>query len=246
MRQAMDPDRWGLRRIEVPAREIIDYGLGRGLSMIEPEVPAWSAEIAAQVRHRIVDNADTGAGHFLDKLVNQLDGAPRAAYLLTAELLALRVLPLGNVTSKHKLSSITTVLAWLDPPAELPDDLRAALGGDGLVNGGVGFNVLVWQQLAWLLVLIEHWCALSEQQRRDALQDPWTFRSFVDQQDTGQVAIRNSLLYLAFPNTFLPIVSQPDKIAIRNSFAGVIGGGTGNDPISIDRDLHAIYTTQLK
>lgn len=246
MSYAMDDDRWGLSAIEIPAREIIEYGLGQGRSLIEPEIAAWNAETAADLRHRIVDNPDAGSGTFVGKLRGQLAGASRATHLLAAELLAFHVLPLGNVGGERKLERVSTVVSWLDPPATLPEELKRALGGPGIFNGGVGFNVQIWQQLSWLLTFIEHWHQLPEQDRREALQDPWKFRAIVDDQDTGQVAIRNSLLYLAFPRTFLPIVSQPDKMAIRNAFAGVIGGRTGKDPISIDRDLHAIYTKQLE
>jgi 5-methylcytosine-specific restriction enzyme B len=246
MSYAMDEDRWGLRQIEVPAREIIDHGLGQGRSIIDPDVPAWQAETAVDLRHRIVDNADAGSGTFLGKLRGQLNGAPRGTYLLAAELMALHALPLGNIGGQRKLERVTTVLSWLDQPSDLPEDLRQALSGPGVFNGGVGFNVQVWQQLAWLLSFVEHWHGLAEEDRREALRDPWRFRGIVDRQDTGQLAIRNSLLYLAFPRYFLPIVSQSDKVAIRNAFAGVIGGKTGNDPISIDRDLHAIYVKQVE
>lgn len=36
----------------------------------------------------------------------------------------------------------------LQPPASLPPDLHGALGMPGVFNGGVGFNVQIWRQLA--------------------------------------------------------------------------------------------------
>lgn len=242
----MDADRWGLRRIEIPAREIIDYGLGQGRSVIETGVPAWSAETAVDLRRRIVDNADAGARDFMGKLRGQLQGASRSGHLMTAELLALHVLPLGNISGDRKLERVSTVLSWLDPPPELPGGLGEALAGPGLFNGGVGFNMQVWQQLTWLLTFVERWQGLADEQRREALRDPWVFRAIVDREDTRQVAMRNSLLYLAFPDTFLPIVSQSDKLAIRNRFAGLIGSSSGSDAVAIDRDLSAIHAEQVQ
>lgn len=237
----IDADRWGLRRIEVPAREVIDYGLGQGLSLIEPDVRAWGADIAAELRHRIVDNADAAPGSFKDRLRTQLRGASRASHLLCAELLALQCLPLRNIGGAGKVERVEMVLSWLSLPAELPEELANALNGPGLFHGGVASNSGVAGQLGWLVTFVEYWCGLPADRRRAALSDPWAFRAVVDEEQTGQLAMRNSLLYLAFPRTFLPIVSQQDRLAIRNRFAELIGGSSGNDAVSIDRDLHAIH-----
>lgn len=241
MTYEFDDDRWGLARIERPARRIIDAGLGEGRSVIEPDVPAWSSETTADLRARVVSSADSSGIPFMDKLRAELQGAPRATYLLTAELLALHVLPLSNVRGPKKVGRVDAVLSWMQPPAVLPADLCEALDGPGVLNGGVGFNVQIWNQLAWLLTFVERWHTLDEAGRNAALKEPWTFRELVHNLDTGQVAIRNSLLYLAFPDVFLPIVRQPDKVAIRNAFAEAIGGTTGDDPVTIDRDLFKIH-----
>ncbi|WP_090014330.1 AAA family ATPase [Lentzea albidocapillata] len=236
-----DEDRWGLRRIEAPARRIIDAGLGESRSAIEPEVLAWDAPVVVELRRRIVDNADAGRGTFLKKLREQLAGADREVVLLMAELLALHALPLGNLSGAVKTGRVTTVLSWKEPPAVVPEDISLGLEGPGVFHGGVGFNVQIWQQLGWLLSFVEQWHELSPSDRQTALGEPWTFREFVDRQDTGQLAIRNSLLYLAFPDTFLPIARQADKVAIRNAFESEIGGRTGADAVAVDRDLSAIY-----
>jgi 5-methylcytosine-specific restriction protein B len=247
MPNEMDPDRWGRAQIEIPARRIIDAGLGEGRSLLEPAIPAWNTDTAVELRTRVIDNANTGKGAFLDKLRRQLSGAPRAVSLLAVELLALHVLPLGNVSGKTKLRRVSTVLSWIDPPARLPDDLRDALDGPGIFNGGVGFNVQIWQQLGWLLAFIEEWNTLPPADRKAALEDPWTFRAFVHEHETGQKGIRNSLLYLAFPRVFLPIASQPDKKRIRDTFAEAESGEpTGDDGISVDRDLRTIYDRQSR
>src|ERR1043165_7734971 len=97
------------RRLEQAAREILDYGLGQGQSLVEPESQAWREEIVSDVRLRIGENANAGEGTFLEKLQAQLDGAPREAYLLVAELRALQVLPLGNLTAATKLNHVQSV-----------------------------------------------------------------------------------------------------------------------------------------
>ncbi len=239
------PAGWGNPEIEAAARRILDTGLGKGQSVIEPAVAAWLPEVAADMRRRVVDTPDEGSGPFLVKLQAQLDGAPRATYLLTAELLYLQVAPLSNVTGDTKKRRIRSVLSWLQPPAQLPPDLDAALGVPGVLNGGVGFNVQIWRQMGWLLSFVEHWWRQPDDDRATALTDPWAFREIMATMSADQPGIRNALLYLAFPHTFFPIVNQDHKRAIRNAFAAIIGGATGNDPVSIDRDLEGIRARHL-
>ncbi|MGH7745285.1 MAG: hypothetical protein ACREQ5_10875, partial [Candidatus Dormibacteria bacterium] len=148
---------WGVPEVEEAARRILDAGLGQGRSAVEPATPAWTAEVAADLRHRLIDNADAGAEAFLTKLRTQLAGAPRATVLLAAELLFLHVVPLCNITAKAKRNRIGTVLSWLQPPASLPPDLEKALGVSGVFNGGIGFNVQIWRQVGWLLSFVEDW-----------------------------------------------------------------------------------------
>ncbi|MGH3963040.1 MAG: McrB family protein [Pseudonocardiaceae bacterium] len=237
---------WGSAEIEAAARRILDAGLGKGESLIEPAVAAWLPAVAADMRRRIVDNPDEGSGTFLGKLRVQLDGAPRATYLLTAELLYVQVAPLSNVMGDTKKRRIRSVLSWLQPPAQLPADLDAALGATGAFNGGIGFNVQIWRQVGWLLSFVEHWWRQSDDDRATALTDPWAFREIVAAMAVDQPSIRNALLHLAFPRTFFPIVNQDHKRAIRNAFASIIGGATGNDPVSIDRDLENIRIRHLE
>lgn len=245
MSASLPPGVWGNLQIEAAARRVLDAGLGEGRSVIEPEVATWAPDVAADLRHRVIDNADAGSGGFVQKLETQLDGAARATYLLAAELLYVQAAPLWNVTAEAKQARITSVLSWLHPPAHLPADLDAALNVVGVFNGGVGFNVGIWRQVGWLLSFVEHWWHQPERDRAEALPEPWAFREIVATMPADQPGIRNSLLYLAFPRTFLPIVNQDHKRAIRNAFAPVIGGPSGNDAVSVDRDLQAIRTKQL-
>ncbi len=138
-----------------------------------------------------------------------------------------RSFPLANVGADTKRERIRSVLSWLQPPAQLPEDLDTALRRPGVLNGGVGFNVQIWRQVGWLLSFIEHWWSQPEPDRQSALEQAWTFRTVVSAMPADQPGIRNALLYLAFPRTFFPIVNRDHKRAIRNAFAPVIGGPMG-------------------
>jgi 5-methylcytosine-specific restriction protein B len=232
---------WRAPQVEAAARKILDAGLGRGTSSIEPNVQSWEPESAQELYTRIVENEDTSRNTFQHKLRLELAGASRATHLLTAELMYLHVLPLQNVTPKTKQQRISTMLSWLRPPAALPADLEDALGTRGAFSGGAGFNLRIWRQIGWLVSFVEHWWSQPEEVRRVAFRDPWAFQEIVDSLENDQPGIRNSLLYLAFPDTFFPIASQKHKRAIRNAFAALIGGPSGEDAASIDHDLAAVY-----
>lgn len=47
---------WGDPETEAAGRRILDAGLGHGRSVIELAVAAWTPEVAADLRHRIIDN----------------------------------------------------------------------------------------------------------------------------------------------------------------------------------------------
>lgn len=241
-----DPGSWGDPVIETAADRVLRVGLGSAVSAIDPRVHAWSAEVAADLRHRIIDEAYRGTGTFVEKLEQQLAGAQHATFLLCAELLFLQVVPLSNVGPDTKQGRISKVLAWSGQSYRLPDDLEAALGRNGVFNGGIGFLVQVWNQVGWMLAFVEHWCRQPDDRRAQALEDPWEFRRLIADMDKDQPGIRNSLLFLAFPRTFFPIVNQNHKRDIRNAFAAIIRGATGLDAVSIDRDLATIRARQLE
>ena len=237
---------WGNPEIETAARHILNAGLEDGRSAIEPDSFSWRPTAAADLRRRLIDNADFGSGTFLEKLAGQLKGAARETILLTAELLYLQVVPLSNIKASTKHQRISTVFSWLEPPASLPAALDRALDARGVYNGGTGFNVQIWRQLGWLLSFLDHWWSVPESPRAEALRDPWMFRNVVLDVPADQPGIRNALLYLMFPQTFSPIVNQTHKRDIRNAFATVIGGPSGNDVVAIDRDLAAIRERQVQ
>ncbi|TDE26361.1 AAA family ATPase [Actinomadura sp. 6K520] len=237
---------WGNPEIERAARKILDEGLGKGLSAIEPDQRAWSRATASDLHARITASPDVGSGTFLTRLRDQLSGSSRATHLLCAELMYLQALPLTNVGADRKRANVKAVLAWTEPPITLPSELDDALGARGVFNGGMGFTVMLWSQLGWLLSFVEHWWEQPQETRAAALEDPWAFRDVVASIKTDQPGIRNSLLHLAFPDTFFPIVNQDHKRAIHRTFVSLIAGPSGDDPISIDRDLLAIRNEQVR
>lgn len=230
----------GYPEIETAAWAILGAGLRGEPSALDPSVSTWTSAAAEEILRRVQGNPDVSDNTFLAKLERQLDGAPRAAILLAAELLYLQCGPLWNLRADTKRNLVNTVLSWTNPPTALPDDLDSALDESFVFNGSQGFTSGRRHQFNWLCRLVQTWVSLPEATRAAALSDPWEFGRALRRTPKDSTGIRYSLGYLAWPGYYEHIVSKTHKRAIRDTFAHVIGGPAGNDEESIDRDLHAI------
>lgn len=229
-------DRPGAAQVESAARLVIAHGFADDDSAFTPGRAIWTASHANALVESFVNKPDTGDGGFMTKLLAQLAGAPSESYQLMAELLYLNVLPLTDYYGNTKREQVKKLLERCDEPVEIPDRLSTALDG-GVFNGGIGFKTGRWQQLSFLVQLVQFWKSQPPASRAAAPNDPWTFRDLIMSAPGPKVpAQRNALLYLAFPTTFLPIASVDQKKKIRAAFLEYIDVESSD----IDRDLAQI------
>lgn len=186
------------------------------------------------------ENADLGDRGFLEKLEDQLRGQDDDVIVFAAELLWVHVLPLDRIKPQTKIDRIERVLSWAPSRPQLPTWMVEALTFYGAFGGGTGFNMLIWQQMLWLCRFVATWTTASPGDRTRALEDPWAFGELAARAPDDQPAMRGSLEYLVWPGYFEPIVNFQHRRRIRNAFAHEIGGSTGDDELSVDRDLHAL------
>jgi 5-methylcytosine-specific restriction protein B len=224
------------RRVAVSeaASAVLHGGLRRQPSVLDGRTVTWTAETATELRDAI---ASSGSGAtFRERLIAQLTGRSRAVVLLAAEMCFIQRLPLMNVRASTKLALMQDVVDLLPDRPSVPEVVAAALATPGSFHGGQGFNTQIPQHIQWLCEFILHWDGLDTDARAGAIDDPWRFRDHV--LDAGAVvpAIQNSLLALAFPETFESIVSAADKKSIRDAFAPVLSAPSGD----VDADLLAI------
>jgi 5-methylcytosine-specific restriction protein B len=224
--------------VEKAAREVLDTGLRHGGSAFTPDRAIWTTEAADELDRAYVQRPEVGGGgNFLQKLRAQLHGADPAAIQLAAELLYLNAVPLSNVSGQAKRSRINGVLSWLPEPVEIPPGLDSALDS-GVFSGGVGFNTMLWSQLVHLVAFVQDWWQQPAAAREEALADPWAWKAFVESVGGGNApSQRNALKYLAFPETFQPIVNVSHRQRIREAYKSLLPGTSGD----IDRDLRAIH-----
>lgn len=224
--------------VETIGRRIIDSGLGKDDSLLTPGQPIWTVANLDELIKDYVDRPDSGSGGFFEKLKHQLADSSPAAVQLFAELLILNTLPIVNLGGALKVKQVGNVLGMSSVAVAIPDDVEAALLAGGVFNGGQAFTTYRWAQIVFLIQFVRHFKALPEQRQIDALDDPLIFRDEVNAVPTGQAAQRQSLLYLAFPHFYLPIVNVEHRKLIRDSFAGKYLTEQSGD---LDADLAQIY-----
>lgn len=237
--------RWSLdMALAYEVRDITDQMLGEGRSLLDPETIIWTAPAAEDLRARIGDNPLVGTvqGQW-EKLDRQLQGASREVILLAAELVFLREQPLLSARPETRLSHVAGVLGHLDEPLSVNEQMTTWMSrqpGTAGLEQGRGYNGSLWRHLIWAAKFVIHWTGLSEPTKQAARTDPWALQQVMLDSGEDRSDIRNILQFLMRPETFEPISSAATKTRIRDALASRIGGSTGNDPMSIDRDLFAI------
>ena len=224
--------------------EVITHMLGDARSVIDPTAMIWTAEAAEELRSRIGDNPIAGAGQGQwDKLDQQLQGAPREVVLLAAEIIFLREHPLRSARPKTRRAHVDRALSHLDSPVEVSAPMSTWLDRPTGVAGfepGSWYNGAMWRHVIWTASFVCYWDGLSEGEREAARIDPWKLQQVMLSSGNDRPDIRNALQFLARPDTFEPIASASMKRTVRDGLADRIGGASGSDPTSIDRDLLAI------
>jgi 5-methylcytosine-specific restriction enzyme B len=224
--------------------DVIAHMLGDGQSVIDPATTIWTASAAEDLRARIGDNpiVGTGQGQW-DKLDKQLSGASREVVLLAAELVFLREHPLRSALPETRKTHVERVLAHLDAPIEIPQPMATWLSrpsGTAGFEPGSWYNGALWRHVIWASTFVRFWNGLPEAERANARNDPWELQRVMLASGDDRSDIRNALQFLARPDVFEPISSAGMKQQVRDGLGDRIGGTTGSDAASIDRDLLAI------
>ncbi|MCZ2817909.1 McrB family protein [Modestobacter sp. VKM Ac-2984] len=214
----------------------MDSGLGADDSTFTPGAAIWTAESLEDLYERFVLAPDTGGRRFLEKLEDQLKGAPAATVQLTAELLYLHLLAPADMGGVAKRNLLTGTLAIGAESVTIPADLSTALDR-GFARVGTAYLTQRDRQLSFLVRFARAWKQLPDDARTEALADPWAFHEVVNSVPINSAySQRNALLHLGFPDTFEPIVSRQHKAKILAAFADELPERTDNE----DRDLHML------
>ncbi len=194
-----------------------DNGLRRGESLFAPGTPVWTAETARDLRSRFVERPDDSKRSFVEKLRDQLAGAPDATIQLAAELLYIQLLVTYKLRSELKSSQVETVLSWMRAPVNVPGQLLSAFK-QGLIRDQT-FGLHKPFHLAYLVLFVEAWAALAPDERNRLLTDPRAFKRFAyTTQSPACQPIREALLHVVHPEYFECISARHHKQWIANAF----------------------------
>jgi 5-methylcytosine-specific restriction protein B len=199
---------------------VLDRGLRGAASVFDDRTVTWTRETALQLRS--VMDEPGGDDSFLVQLTRQLSEQRRAVVLLAAELFFVQRLPTMSVRSDTKMRMIQDILNVLPDAPPVPDVVVDALETRPIFKGGQGYNQQVPQHIRWLCNFIEHWDALSSDDRAAALDDPWMFRARTGETELDAAPVRSALLAMTWPTYFEGIIRTADKEWIRDAFAAAL------------------------
>jgi 5-methylcytosine-specific restriction protein B len=228
-------DRPGVDQVLDAAQQVFQRGLRAHDSAFAPGRPAWTPQNVDELAKAFVDSPRIMSTTFDTRVVEELQGISDDALLLFAELYYLLLAPLDDFKGETKRRLIDVVLGIMREPVSIPTELAEALES-GVFTGGVAFSVGRPKNLTYL---IKFAAAFLAPECPDVVwRDPLTFRDRLDKHvGTVPASERNSLLYLAFPNFFLPVISDKHRQMMWHAFQDVLTEPTGN----IDDDLYRIY-----
>ena len=203
----------------------------------------WTADRLEGFRRRFVDEAILGDATFGEKLEAQLVDADSDIRWLVAEVLTVYLLLASRVigpAAKVKLveDAIGTPVVTRPPHW---DEVVAAFA-QGIANPGPGYNRRRDVQIEYLLDFALRFKGLSEDARRDLLDDPWRLREFADATDVPKREMRHILLHLLRPEEFERIVSGAHKELIAAEFGPELEVSGLPLPTDMDERLFAIRT----
>lgn len=228
------PNSAGQRRVVAIQEKVIERGFQNGESLFSPGRSLWSATIVASLKERWESSEKTDGKTFLQNLTDQLRPAADDEKLLMAELLAMQLLPVQGIGHAAKTGWIETVLDLMEHRVEIPRDFSEAFRY-GAYGAGRSLQVSIVRAVGLLLNMLSDWTQLEQGDQERALEEPEAWRRFISSvEGTDFPAQRNSLLYLAHPTYFGPIIVAEDRRKVHHAFLGEIGGETSDDR---DRDL---------
>ena len=236
----------GAETVYAAAAAWVDRGLRRDDSLFTPGVAIWADRWLEELHKGFLERPDESAGRsFLDKLERQLDGAPREAYQLMAEVLYVHLLIVHTTDSARERKLLESVLGWSQQPVSIPPERAAGLV-PGIADPGQAFHSYRPYQVGLIIEFVGQWKQLQPDDREHLLQNPWAFKDFLMGLKLGSALLRerqnrpriqrHALLHLVHPDTFESVVSEDHKVKIATAFEGLLD----DPPKDVDRKLQMI------
>lgn len=187
----------------------------------------WTLANLNDLLTRYADHPITGKRDFLDKLEEQLNGAPAATTQLAAEVLwFLHLFPsertLGPSTKREQILKVWSWSGEAAPASPFLDD--AHLHGVG--HPGTAYFTHRPSEFEYLIRTLVAFKSLPAAEQGRLFQDdvPWAFMRWLDDQaGSDRRLARGAILYFLFPEHLERNLSKDHKRQIYNSLKGKLG-----------------------
>ena len=179
----------------------------------------WTLDHLRDLHKRFADNPIEGSSRdFIDKLAEQLKGAPTQTIQLAAEVIWFLLLfpSPTSMKAETKRNTISTVWSWSGeaiPSSKLLDD--AHLRGVG--HPGTAYLTHRPAEFEYVLRVVIAFKSLPAARRKTLLQEdtPWGFGEWLDEQKGSDRRLaRNVFLYFLFPDDIERNASREHRVQI--------------------------------
>ena len=238
----------GVEGVYAAAETWVDRALRADDSLFTPGTPIWRLEGLRELRSRFLDRPDEGRGDFFTKLRAQLRGSPAEVYQLMAEVLYAHFLIIGRrqMRGETKRSKIDEVLSWGAPISTLPDGVATGLT-PGISRSQALNRYRPWQ-VGFVIEFTEQWKETSPHEQEGRLNDPWSFRQFVNgvylrsellHESSNKVRAQQlAVLHLTHPDTFERILTDEHRKQLEDEYLHLVTEETTDT----DRKLQQIHS----
>ncbi len=225
------PTNADIEKVYQAAKAYVEAALRNDDSLFTPGRPVWSQENLDTLHREFVENPDTGASSFLEKLHKQVGSCRGEVVQLMAEIIYVHLLIAHQsvMLGDTKRELVNTVLRWMAQPVEIPAQLNEALEV-GIVGPGVSFLTHRPFLLTYLVAFHRRWKQLDSPSQRKLLGDPWAFRELVFEMNMKASSTQqHALLHLVFPHVFEDITSAGRKREIVDALSHLVDSSDGTN-----------------
>lgn len=188
-------------------------------SILQPDLPLWTAENLAELDRTFVQNPDEGTDSYYLKLEQQISsGTPESRQLMAELHWVLFTFP-SDMGAATKAQRVREIWSWSGTP--LPEGV-AALSPEvleGIGHAGTAYNTHRWRELSFLIALVRDWKELPPELQAQQRKDHEAFCAFLDKvPSVDGRQLRQILPHLLFPDHYERISSPRHKREILEGF----------------------------
>jgi 5-methylcytosine-specific restriction protein B len=203
-------------------QSFLEHCIRNDRSLIFSDQQVWTLENLKELKNRFIDHpVDDPNIPFNEKLRQQIGEQQSVIWALVADLYFIFYLTSKNTTTAMKVRKTQQFSDYITFPFPPQNERLWDALNTGLCNAGVFYN----QKYRQFTLMILFFIRLKEQDHLEqVLENPEKIKTLLDPiiKETSAYDMRSSLLYLAFPDQFDPIISQRHKIQIIEAFTADI------------------------